>query len=254
MIDTHSHLYVPEFDTDSESVIKSLLAAGVTKVILPNIDEESISQMHRLSDKHPTIFFPAMGLHPSSVFPGFEFILDKMEAMHKKNKYVAVGEIGIDLYWDKTYLKEQQIAFEQQVLFAKKMKLPIIIHVRESFNEVFEIIDKHIDENLFGVFHCFTGNDDQAKHVMNYKTFKMGIGGVVTYKTSTLPEVLKNVPLQFILLETDSPYLPPVPFRGKRNESAYVMYIAKKLSEIYNVSLPEIESVTDANAKQLFGF
>lgn len=253
MIDTHSHIYVPEFDLDIDTVIKSFLSAGIDKVILPNIDVESIPQMKALVNKRPDVFYPMMGLHPGSVDADFEKNLSIIEGELNSGKYCAVGEIGMDLYWDKTFIEQQKVAFETQIRWAKEKKLPIAIHVRDAFNEVFEIIDRNHDADLRGVFHCFTGDLEQAKHVMGYKNFKMGIGGVVTYKTSTLPEVLKHVPLEYIVLETDSPYLPPVPFRGKRNETAYMIYVAKKLAEVYQTTLPVIDEVTTQNAKALFG-
>lgn len=252
MIDTHAHLFADEFTSDIQSVIKSLTQIGVQKVFLPNIDVESIAALKQVTGFNPDLFFPMMGLHPGSVNQNFEQDLNTIHQELKASKYYAVGEIGIDLYWDKTFIEEQKKCFEIQIKWAKEMNLPIAIHVREAFDEVFEIVDRNHDDNLFGVFHCFTGDANQAKHVMEYKNFMMGIGGVVTYKTSTLPEVLKAVPLDFLVLETDSPYLPPVPFRGKRNEPAYLVYIIKKLSEIYGTTVAEIEKITNANANRLF--
>lgn len=194
-----------------------------------------------------------MGLHPCSVSKNYTVQLEEMKEWFSREKFYAVGEIGIDLYWDKTLLPEQQQAFRTQIGWAKEMRLPIVIHVRESFNEVFEIIDELNDDRLTGIFHCFTGDEAQAKKVIDYGGFKLGIGGVVTYKTSALPEVLKTVDLKHIVLETDAPYLPPVPFRGKRNESAYIMFVAKKLSEIYNTTVNEIAEVTTQNSKEVFG-
>lgn len=252
LTDTHAHLYVPEFESDIKSVIKSCLENGVERLFLPNIDGESIEPLLALSKAHPNNCFPMMGLHPSSVFNDFEEVLAKMRLLFDQHKFCAVGEIGIDLYWDKTFIEQQKAAFAQQITWAKEMKLPIVIHVRDSFNEVFEIIDKLNDDSLTGIFHCFTGTLEQAQHIINYKGFKLGIGGVVTYKTSTLPEVLKNVSLDHLVLETDSPYLPPVPFRGKRNESTYIIYVAKKLAEIYETSIDEIAKVTTENSRTIF--
>lgn len=253
LTDTHTHLYLPDFKEDIAKVIKESLQAGITRIFLPNIDQESIGPMLDLSAAWPQNVFPMMGLHPCSVQPGFEKVLDEMKVLFDQHKFYAVGETGIDLYWDKTYLKEQVRALEIQIEWAKEMDLPIVLHVRESFNEVFEIIDRHNDEKLKGIFHCFTGNAEQAKHIVQYRGFKMGIGGVVTYKTSGLPEVLKTVPLEYLVLETDSPYLPPVPFRGKRNETPYIVYVAKKLSDIYGISTEEIARITTENSKAVFG-
>ncbi len=250
--DTHTHLYVSEFESDIDNVVKSCLQNDIDRLFLPNIDSESINSLISLSKKYPSNCFPMMGLHPSSVFNDYEAILANMKTLFTQHKFYAVGEIGIDLYWDKTYLEQQKKAFEIQINWAKEMKLPIVIHVRDSFNEVFEIVDKLNDDSLTGIFHCFTGTLEQAQHVINYGGFKIGIGGVVTYKTSTLPEILKNVSLEHIVLETDSPYLPPVPFRGKRNESSYIIYVAKKLAEIYETSVDEIARITTENSRTIF--
>lgn len=252
LTDTHAHLYASEFESDIDSVVKSCNQNGISRLFLPNIDEESIIPMLTLSKNYPGTCFPMMGLHPSSVFANFEEVLAKMKSLFNEHKFYAVGEIGIDLYWDKTFIEQQKLAFEKQIIWAKEMKLPIVIHVRDSFNEVFEIVDKLNDDSLTGIFHCFTGTLDQANHILNYKGFKLGIGGVVTYKTSTLPEVLKNISLEHLVLETDSPYLPPVPFRGKRNESTYIIYVAKKLAEIYDLSIDEIARITTENSKVIF--
>lgn len=252
LTDTHTHLYLPEFKEDIEKIIKESLSLGVNRIFLPNIDQESIDPMLNLAETWPQQVFPMMGLHPCSVGPDYEKVLEDMRTLFAQHKFYGVGETGIDLYWDKTYLKEQVKSLEIQITWAKELGLPLILHVRDSFNEVFEVIDRYNDERLTGIFHCFTGNADQARHVMSYKGFKMGIGGVVTYKTSTLPQVLGQVPLDYLVLETDSPYLPPVPFRGKRNETPYIIYVAKKLAEIYGVSTEEIARVTTANARHLF--
>jgi len=252
LTDTHTHLYLPEFKDDISKVVKESLQAGINRIFLPNIDTESIQPMLDLSAAWPNNVFPMMGLHPCSVQPGFEKILDHMYGLFAQHRFYAIGETGIDLYWDKTYLKEQIQALEIQINWAKTMALPIVLHVRDSFDEVFDVIDRHNDEKLTGIFHCFTGNAQQARHIMQYRGFKMGIGGEVTYKTSTLPEVLKEVPLNYLVLETDSPYLPPVPFRGKRNETPYIVYVAKKLAEVYGLSVEEIAKVTTENAKQVF--
>jgi len=252
LTDTHTHLYASEFESDIQAVIKSCQQNGIDRLFLPNIDLESIEPLLKLTTSFPNSCFPMMGLHPCSVFADVESVLNQMKPLFAQHKFYAVGEIGIDLYWDKTFIAEQKAAFEKQILWAKELKLPIVIHVRDSFNEVFDIVDKHNDENLTGIFHCFTGTLEQAQHIINYKGFKIGVGGVVTYKTSTLPEVLKQISLEHLVLETDSPYLPPVPFRGKRNESSYIVYVAKKVAEIYETSLDEVAKITTDNSKKIF--
>lgn len=252
LVDTHSHLYSVEFQLDIDLIIKSCCNNGIDKIFLPNIDLTSVEPLLKLSQSYPGACFPMMGLHPSSVFADFETVLDKIKPLFNHHQFYAVGEIGIDLYWDKTFLEQQKLAFEQQIIWAKELKLPIVIHVRDSFNEVFEIVDKLNDDSLTGIFHCFTGTLEQAQHIINYKGFKMGIGGVVTYKTSTLPEVLKQISIEHLVLETDSPYLPPVPFRGKRNESTYIIYVAKKLAEIYEMNIDEVAKITTENSMQIF--
>lgn len=252
LIDTHAHIYLPEFEKDIEKIQKESLNAGVERIYLPNIDEESILPMLNLNQRWPDQFFPMMGLHPCSVTKDFEAVLDRMKPYFSSHKMVGVGETGIDLYWDKTFLEEQKKSLEIQIGWAKEFNLPLILHVRDSFNEIFEVIDKHNDSRLRGIFHCFTGNVEQAKHILNYGGFHLGIGGVVTYKNSDLPEVLKSVPIEKIVLETDSPYLPPVPFRGKRNESSYIIYVAKKLAEIYETNVREISRITTENAIRIF--
>ena len=253
-IDTHAHLFAKEFNNDNEHIINRAIEANVKKIILPNINTSSILPLTEMCKKYPKNCFPMIGLHPCEVKDDFTNQLDFFEKWlnDKKNKAVGIGEIGIDLYWDKSSLKIQEKAFAAQIKLAKKFKLPIAIHVRESFNEVFKIIDALNDERLKGVFHCFTGNEKQALHIINYKNFKLGIGGVLTFKNSQLSKTLKNIALKHIVLETDSPYLAPHPYRGKRNESSYLILIAKKLAEIYNVSLEEIANTTTKNAEDLF--
>lgn len=252
-IDTHTHLYSSQFNEDRDEIIKRSIDNGVKKLLLPNIDLDSISGMLDLVEKYPESCYPMMGLHPCSVDENVANVLAKLESYFTDNhSFIAVGEIGIDLYWDKTFLKQQIIAFETQINWAKKYNLPIVIHARDSFDEIFEVLDRLNEENLRGVFHCFTGDLNQAKKVLSYGGFKLGIGGVVTFKKSGLDEVLKNISLEHIILETDSPYLAPVPYRGKRNESSYIPLIAEKLSSIYGVSEQEIASVTTLNAINLF--
>lgn len=251
-IDTHAHLYLPEFDGDRLKIEKECLNTGVKVVLMPNIDESSIEPMLQLERQNPQVFLPMMGLHPCSVGKDFEEVLARMKSLFQTHKFYGVGETGIDLYWDKTFIKEQILSLEIQINWAKEFNLPLILHVRDSFNEVLEVLDKHNDASLRGIFHCFTGNEQQAKHIISYGGFMLGIGGVVTYKTSTLPEVLKSVSLNHLVLETDSPYLPPVPFRGKRNESSYLIYVAKKLAEIYGTNVQEVGRITTFNAQKMF--
>jgi TatD DNase family protein len=194
-----------------------------------------------------------MGLHPCSVDANYEQQLAQIKEWFEKRKFYAVGEIGVDLYHDLSFAEQQKKAFRTQVEWAKEMNLPIIIHCRNSFNEVMDIVTPMMDDRLKGIFHCFSGNIEDAKRVIDLKSFKMGIGGVITYKNSTLPQVLSEIPLSYIVLETDSPYLTPVPFRGKRNESSYIWYVADKLSEIYHLSIEKIAEVTSQNAIEVFG-
>lgn len=252
LIDTHTHLFGEAFDADRTQVIEKAIAAGIETMLLPNIDVESIEPMYRLCEQFPKNCFPMMGLHPGSVDEHWESALEVVRKNLFSKKNIAVGEIGMDLYWDKAFINEQKEAFRKQVEWAKELQLPIVIHARDAFDQIFEIVDELNDKDLRGVFHCFTGNEKQAQHIMDYDGFYFGIGGVVTYKTSELPKVLKSIPIERILLETDSPYLPPVPFRGKRNESSYLLYIAEKLSEIYQIHLSKVAEQTTSNARNLF--
>lgn len=251
-IDTHTHLFSEKFEGEYDAVIQRALDAGVHKLLLPNIDLDTVEAMNALEEKYPENCFSMMGLHPSNVSEDVDQQLEQVKAELFARPYVAVGEIGIDLYWDKTLLAQQQKAFEQQLIWAKELKLPIVIHARESFDEIFEIVDQHNDENLTGVFHCFTGTVEQAQKIINYGGFKMGIGGVVTFKKAVLDKVVKEIPLEHLVLETDSPYLAPSPNRGKRNESAYIPIIADKLSDIYEIPVEEIARITTQNAEELF--
>jgi len=252
MIDTHTHLYSKEFDTDRDAMIQSAINGGVSKMLMPNVDVDSISGMHDLVKKFPQNCFAMMGLHPCSVNENWEKDLLTIKEWLNKEKYCAVGEIGIDLYWDETTLGFQQNAFKTQIKWAKEKKLPIVIHVRDAFNECFEIVDQMNDENLTGVFHCFSGNLEQAKHIIKYGGFKLGIGGVVTFKNGGLDKVLPEIDLEHLILETDSPYLAPAPHRGKRNESLYLNLVASKLAELKGVDLKTIDEVTTKNALELF--
>ncbi len=252
LIDTHTHLYLDNFNDDRSVVIKDCQENGIKKLLLPNIDSKTIEAVNKLSSECPGTCYPMMGLHPCSVKKNYQTELAIIENQLNKRNYIAIGEIGIDLYWDQSTLEEQKKAFEIQINWAKEKGLPVVIHARNSFEEIFSIIDQLNDDSLNGVFHCFTGNIDQANQIINYGGFKLGIGGVVTYKNSGLDKTLKEVDLNHLVLETDSPYLSPVPFRGKRNESTYLTYIAEKLSSIYQCSINEIAEKTTKNAIEVF--
>ena len=253
LVDTHTHLYSSQFDEDRDQVIAHSFEKGVEKMLLPNIDLSSIQGMLNLVQKYPNICYPMIGLHPCSVDENVEKVLTEVESyLIPNHNFIAIGEIGIDLYWDKTFVYQQVKAFEIQINWAKKHNLPIVIHARDSFDEIFEILDRLNDEKLRGVFHCFTGDLSQANKIINYGGFKLGIGGVVTFKKSGLDQVLKNISLEHLILETDSPYLAPSPHRGKRNQSSYIPLIAEKLSSIYGISEQEIAIATTLNAMNLF--
>jgi TatD DNase family protein len=252
LVDTHTHLYSDAFSEDRNEMVQRSIDAGVNFMFLPNIDIESIDPMYSLCVDYPLNCFPMMGLHPGSVDENWEIKLAEIKNQLFKNKHIAVGEIGMDLYWDKTFLEQQRQAFRIQVEWAKELNLPIVIHAREAFEEIFAILDEINDANLKGVFHCFTGNIEQAEHIQTYGGFKFGIGGVVTYKKSGLDEVLKSIPLEDLILETDSPYLPPVPHRGKRNESSFLPLIAEKVADIYAIGIEKVAEITTNNALELF--
>ncbi|MDR0811359.1 MAG: TatD family hydrolase [Paludibacter sp.] len=251
MIDTHSHIYLEEFDADRTDVVQRAKAAGVEKIVLPNIDENTLSALIMLEQSEPNYFYAAIGLHPTSVNADWAKQLQFVKNQLQKQKFIAVGEIGLDFYWDKTFAVEQTAAFEQQILLALKYDLPIIVHSRDSFDACFYIVNKY--DTLTGVFHSFGGTAEQAQKIISLGgRFKIGVNGVVTFKNSGLGDVLKNIPLEYIVLETDAPYLTPVPFRGKRNESAYLTFILQKLAEIYETSESEIEKKTVENTLKLF--
>ncbi len=250
-IDTHTHLFLPEFKNDRTEVLNRVRENNISKLFLPNVDTETISDLKDLSNKYPDLCYPLMGLHPGSVKDDYEKQLYLIEKELRGNKYYGIGEIGIDLYWDKKYKKEQIKVFEIQIEWAKEMKLPIVIHLRNAFDEVIGIVNKHNSEKLTGIFHCFTGSEKQAKEIIETGFF-LGIGGIVTFKNSGLDKTLENVPIEKIVLETDSPYLAPTPYRGKRNESSYLIKIAEKLAEIYKISLEEVAKITSRNAEEVF--
>lgn len=252
IIDTHTHLFSKEFSEDIDLVIERAKENHVELMILPNIDIDSIQPLEILVQKYPNMCKTLWGLHPCSVDENYLTNLDIIKKKITEHPPIGIGECGIDLYWDKTFITEQKEALKIQANWAKEMKLPLIIHARDSFPEIFEVLDEVNDENLKGIFHCFTGGEEEANKVLSYGGFLLGIGGVVTYKNSHLPSLLPNIPLENIVLETDSPYLPPVPYRGKRNESSYIIYVAEKLCEIYRLPLAKIEEITTSNAKKLF--
>ncbi|WP_321309895.1 TatD family hydrolase [Marinifilum fragile] len=251
LIDTHSHIYSEDFSDDINQIIENSKEAGVEKILLPNIDSQSIDQMHSLERMFPGYCIPMMGLHPTSVKENFQDELNICKNWLNSRKYCAIGEIGIDLYWDKTFVKEQQIVFDTQINWALKFNLPIVIHSRESFDEIFEILENYTNSNLRGVFHSFSGNLEQANKAIELG-FLLGINGIVTFKNSGLDKTIAEVPLEKLMLETDAPYLAPVPKRGKRNESSYVRYTAQKIAEIYQTKIEKVAEITSYNARNLF--
>ena len=254
MIDTHSHIFSEEFKEDLPEVIARAKEIGVEKIFMPNIDDTSVEDMLRVCQAYPGYCFPMIGFHPTSV-EGPDTIY-KVKEMKKRlvegHPYIAIGEVGLDLYWDKTWLKEQQQILDEQIQWALEWKLPLVIHCREAFPELFQVLEPYKHTELTGVFHSFTGTVDEARELMDYSRFMVGINGVVTFKKSTLPEALKEVPLNKLVLETDSPYLAPVPFRGKRNETSYVKRVAVKLAELYGTEIGEVERQTTENALKVF--
>lgn len=254
MIDTHSHIFSEEFKEDLSEVIARAKEIGVEKIFMPNIDDTSVEDMLNVCQAYPDYCFPMIGFHPTSV-EGPDAIY-KVREMKKHlvegHPYIAVGEVGLDLYWDKTWLKEQQLILDEQIQWALEWNLPLVIHCREAFPELFQVLEPYKHTELTGVFHSFTGTVDEARELMDYSRFMIGINGVVTFKKSTLPEVLQEVPLTKLVLETDSPYLAPVPFRGKRNETSYVKRVAVKLAELYGMEIGEVERQTTENALKVF--
>lgn len=250
--DTHTHLYSEAFDEDRDTMIKTAIEAGVKRFFIPAIDSTYTQAMLDLEATYPENVHLMMGLHPTHVKENYEEELAHVEKMLSERNFCAVGEIGIDLYWDKTFLRQQQDAFVRQIQLAKKYQLPIVIHCRESFDEIFEILEQEKGEDLYGIFHCFTGTLEQAHKAISYN-MKLGIGGVVTFKNGKIDTFLNEVGLQHIVLETDSPYLAPVPHRGKRNESSYIIKVLEKLAIVYGIDEEEIASITTNNSKKVFG-
>lgn len=251
LIDSHTHLYAKEFDADRSHLIEKALADGIDTFLMPNIDSEWTAAMLAVAESYPANCFPMMGLHPCSVKSDYKTELAFAEKMLAQRKYYAIGEMGIDLFWDKTFIQEQDRAFEIQCRWAVEMDLPVVIHSREATDHAISLIQKMNLPNLKGVFHCFTGTVEQAKEIISMGFF-LGIGGVSTFKNSGLDKVLPEVSLNHILLETDAPYLAPVPFRGKRNEPAYLKLIAERVATIYNLPFEKIEEATSFNTKILF--
>jgi len=252
LTDTHTHLYSEEFAPDRDAMMQRAFNAGVTRHFVPSIDSAYTQQMYAMEEQYPDNVFLMMGLHPTYVKENYLEELAHVEKQLANHKFYAVGEIGVDLYWDKTRLAEQQHAFKHQIQLAKKYKLPINIHCRDAFNETFEVLEDEKGSGLFGIFHCFTGDFEQAQKALSYN-MKLGIGGVATFKNGKIDQFLKDIPLQHIVLETDAPYLAPVPHRGKRNESSYIPLVAQKLAEIYGVTVAEIAQITTQNSKDIYG-
>ncbi len=251
LIDTHAHIYSEDFNDDIDEVLQNAYNNDVRKIVLPNIDSGTIKRLIDLNNTYPHVCYPLMGLHPTSVSSDYKEELKVVEYWLNKHKFYGIGETGIDLYWDRTYIEEQKEAFRYQINLAKTRNLPIVIHVRESFNEVYEIVKAEQDGTLKGIFHCFSGDGAEANKIIDLG-FLLGIGGVITYKNSNLSQVLSHIELDKLVLETDSPYLAPQPKRGMRNESANLVYIAQKLGEVYQLPIREIAEITTANARKLF--
>ncbi|WP_025741365.1 TatD family hydrolase [Aquimarina pacifica] len=259
LTDTHTHIYSEAFDEDQEKMMERAIENGVTRFFVPAIDSTYTKSMYEIEEKYPEHVFLMMGLHPTHVKENYkkellqvEQELNKRFSRREGKKFYAIGEIGIDLYWDTTFLVAQQEAFRYQIQLAKKYKLPIVIHCREAFEEVFEVLESEKGDDLFGIFHCFTGTIDDAKRAIGYN-MKLGIGGVVTFKNGKIDTFLDQIPLEHIVLETDAPYLAPTPYRGKRNESSYLVRVLERLSEIYQKPEEEIAQITTNNSKDVFG-
>ncbi len=251
LIDTHCHLYSEEFEGDIDAVINRAKAEGVTKFFLPAIDSSSMEAMLLLEEKYPNECIAMMGLHPCYVKENYKEELAIVEAQLAARSFAAVGEIGLDFYWDKTFTAQQHEAFVQQMQWALDKQLPIVIHTRNAMQETLEMVKPFAAKGLKGIFHCFSGSYESAKQIVDMD-FLLGIGGVITYKNAGLPEALENIPVEYLVLETDAPYLTPVPFRGKRNESSYLRYILEKLADVKKLSILELAAITSANAEKLF--
>jgi TatD DNase family protein len=250
--DTHTHLYSEQFDEDRAAMMQRAKEAGVSRFFIPAIDSSYTERMLDLEKKHPNEVFLMMGLHPTSVKENYKDELALVKSWIDQRNFFAIGEIGIDLYWDKTFLEQQKEAFRTQIEWAKEKRLPIVIHCREAFDEIFEVLETEKGDDLFGIFHCFSGTLEQAKKAISYN-MKLGIGGVATFKNGKIDTFLNEIELQHIVLETDSPYLAPVPYRGKRNESSYITKVIDKLVDLYGLSFNEIAAITTQNSKDVFG-
>ncbi len=252
LTDTHTHLYYETDNTNRDRLIQRCRENNIHRLFLPNVDAASVPKVYALTEAYPDMCFPMLGLHPCDVKAGWEQELDEIKSFHNQHKIYAIGEIGIDLYWDKTTLDIQIQAFRKQIAWAKSLKLPIVIHCRDAFDQVFEVLQQEQGEDLRGIFHCFTGTVEQAEQVIDLG-FYLGIGGVVTYKNSGLDKVVEQVDLKHIVLETDSPYLTPVPYRGKPNESSYLIYVAQKVADLHQTDLETVAAITTENSKKVFG-
>lgn len=252
MIDTHSHIYLDEFDADRRQVVERAKNKGVEAIFMPNIDLASIEPMLALAHQYPGYCFPMMGLHPTSVKEDFEDILHTILSWFERHQFSAVGEIGIDLYWDKSFRAQQIIAFEQQLIKAKTLGLPVVIHCREAFSEVFASVEKHLDAQLTGVFHSFSGSVHDVARIVEYGSFMIGINGIVSFKNSSISEAVKTIPTNRLVVETDAPFLAPVPYRGRRNEPAYVAEVVRHLANLLGLGFHELEDITNNNARRLF--
>lgn len=250
--DTHTHLYSEQFDEDRAEMIQRAKDIGVSRFFIPAIDSSYTNRMLDLEQNYTEDVFLMMGLHPTSVKENYKNELAHVKEWIDKRDFIAIGEIGIDLYWDKTFLPQQQEAFKTQIQWAKEKNLPIVIHCRDAFDEIFEVLETEKDEKLFGIFHCFTGTLEQAKKAISYN-MKLGIGGVATFKNGKIDKFLNQIDIKHIVLETDSPYLAPTPYRGKRNESSYIKQVVEKLAIIYQCSFEEIAEITTRNSKDIFG-
>lgn len=253
LVDTHNHIYLSEFTNDVDQVIERSAKAGVKKIFLPNIDSTSVQPMLTLEARYPGTCFSMMGVHPTSIKENYQDELSLAETWLQKHSFAGIGETGIDLYWDTSFKKEQTKAFEQHIMWARTYRLPLIVHSRNSIPLLLEILRPYVSKDLRGVFHCFTGNYEQAKQAMDMG-FMLGIGGIVTYKNAGMDVLIRKTGISNVVLETDAPYLPPVPYRGKRNEPSYLPLIAARVAELVNLSVEEVAEITTQNARKLFNF
>lgn len=252
LIDTHCHLYSEEFAGDIDLVVENAVSEGVKKFYLPSLDSKTVNAMIELEERFPGKCFAMMGLHPCYVKENYRDELENVLYWLKKRKFPAVGEIGLDFYWDRSFVAEQEEAFRMQIEWAIELNLPLVIHTRDAMQETINIVKEYTFRDVPGIFHCFSGSYENAVEITE-AGFYLGIGGVITYKNSGLAGILKNIDLKYLVIETDAPYLSPAPFRGKRNESGYLKYILKKLAEVKNVTIEEAASFTTANAEKIFG-